>query len=141
MIENEIRELLQTLNQQTRRKYAEKFRDINLHVGQESALCILWEEDGITQTELRKQMRCEASTLSNMLRKLEQDNIVYRQQSEQDARSTNVFLTQKGKDLKGPVSNIWETQQAQVLQGILPEELLLMRRILQQMIDNIMDEH
>lgn len=140
MIENEIRELLQTLNQQTRRKYAEKFRDINLHVGQESALCILWEADGITQTELRKQMRCEASTLSNMLRKLEQDHIVYRKQSEKDARSTNVFLTQKGKNLKEPISKIWETQQAQVLKGILPEELLLMRRILHQMIQNIMED-
>lgn len=141
MIENEIRELLQTLNQQTRKKYAEKFRDINLHVGQESALCILWEQDGITQTELRKQMRCEASTLSNMLRKLEQDEIVYREQAEEDARSTNVFLTQKGKNLQEPVSEIWETQQAKLLEGILPEELLLMRRILQQMIDNIMEEN
>lgn len=137
MIENEIRELLQTLNQQTRRKYADKFRDINLHVGQDSALCILWEKDGITQTELRKQMRCEASTLSNMLRKLEQDQIVYRKQSADDARSTNVFLTQKGKDLQVPVAEIWETQQAKLLKGILPEELLFMRRILQQMIDNI----
>lgn len=140
MIENEIRELLHTLNQQTRRKYAEKFRDINLHVGQESALCILWEKDGITQTELRKQMRCEASTLSNMLRKLEQDQIVYRKQAEQDARSTNVFLTQKGKDLREPVTGIWEMQQAKLLNGILPEELLFMRRILQQMTDNILDE-
>ena|SRR5690625_1958425 len=140
MIENEIRELLQTLNQQTRRKYANEFRGINLHVGQESALCILWEKDGITQTDLRKQMRCEASTLSNMLKKLEQDDIVYRKQSEHDARSTNVFLTQKGKDLQEPVRQIWETQQAKLLQGILPEELLFMRRILQQMIENILDE-
>src|SRR5699024_7731580 len=132
MIENEIRELLQTLNQQTRRKYAEEFRDIDLHVGQEYALCILWEKDGITQTELRKQMRCEASTLSNMLSKLEQNGVVNRKQSEHDARSTNVFLTQKGKDLKKPVSQIWKTQQAKLLQGILPEELLLMRRILKQ---------
>ncbi|MGM8365000.1 MarR family winged helix-turn-helix transcriptional regulator [Virgibacillus sp. W0181] len=138
MIENEIRELLQTLNKQTRRKYAEKFRDINLHVGQESALCVLWEEDGITQTELRKQIGCEASTLSNMLRKLEQNNIVYRKQAENDARSINVFLTQKGKELQEPVSKIWETQQTKLLEGILPEELLLMRRILQQMTSNMM---
>lgn len=140
MIENEIRELLHTLNQQIRRKYAEEFRNINLHVGQEAALCILWEKDGITQTELRKQMRCEASTLSNMLRKLEQDDIVIRKQSEHDARSTNVFLTQKGKDLQGPVREIWETQQSQLLKGILPEELLFMRRILQQMTTNVLDE-
>src|SRR5699024_8545159 len=115
-----------------------RFRDINLHVGQESALCILWESDGITQTELRKQMRCEASTLSNMLKKLEESHIVYRKQAKQDARSTKVFLTQKGKDLQKPVTEIWETQQAELLQGISPEELLLMRRLLQQMTDNVL---
>lgn len=140
MIENEIHKLLQTLNQQTRRIYAEKFRDISLYVGQESALCQLWEKDGITQTELRKKMGCEASTLSNMLRKLEQENIVYRKQVEEDARSTNVFLTKKGQDLKEPVGKIWETQQAEMLKGILPEELLFVRRILQQMTDNVLDK-
>lgn len=140
MIENEIRELLQVLHQQTRKEFANRFRDLNLYVGQESALCRLWEKDGITQTELRKQMGCEAPTLSNMLRKLEQDNIVYRKKGEQDARSINVFLTQKGKDLKKPVTKIWEAQQAKMLQGIVPEELLLVRRNLQQMIDNMLDE-
>lgn len=119
MIENEIRELLQALHQQTRKEFANRFRDLNLYVGQESALCRLWEKDGITQTELRKQMGCEAPTLSNMLRKLEQDNIVYRKKGEQDARSINVFLTQKGKDLKKPVTKIWEAQQAKMLQGIV----------------------
>ncbi len=140
MIENEIRRLLQTLNQQTRKEYADKFRTINLHVGQESALCQLWEKDGITQTELRYKMGCEASTLSNMLKKLEQDNIVYREQVEADARSTNVFLTQKGKDLQEPVAEIWKNQQAEMLKGILPEELLFVRRILQQMTDNVLNK-
>ena len=140
MIEHEIRELLHRLNQQSRRKYAEKFRDINLHVGQESALCILWKKDGITQTELRKQMKCEASTLSNMLRKLEKDDVVYREQAKSDGRSTNVFLTEKGKKLQIPVKKVWEEQQAEMLKAINSEELLLMRRLLQQMNDNISED-
>lgn len=140
MIENEIRELLQALHQQMRKKYANEFRNMNIHVGQESALCILWQKDGITQTELRRQMKCEASTLSNMLKKLERDEIVYRQQSKDDARSTNVFLTQKGKDLREPIEAVWKEQQAELLKGILPEELLFMRRLLKQMIANIENE-
>lgn len=140
MIENEIRELLHTVNQQTRRSYADKLRGINLYVGQESALCILWYRDGITQTELRKQMRCEASTLSNMLKKLEQDDIVYRKPALDDARSTNVFLTPKGRNLEAPIKEIWQAQQTEMLAGILPEELLFMRRLLQQMKDNIVQD-
>jgi len=137
MVEEDVRKLLQTLTTASRKSYAQKFRELNLHVGQETALCQLWNKDGISQTELRKQMGCEASTLSNMLRKLEQDEIVYREKDQQDARSIKVFLTEKGKQLQEPIRTIWEQQQQKILDGILPEELLLMRRLLQQMVTNL----
>lgn len=137
MIKEEIRELLHMLTIKMRKSYTEQFRSLGIHVGQEMALCKLWERDGISQTELRRQMGCEASTLSNMLRKLEQDGIVYRKQDKQDARSSNVFLTDKGKQLQKPVQKIWQKQQAKMLNGILQEELLLTRRILQQMVENV----
>ncbi|MGM8366000.1 MarR family winged helix-turn-helix transcriptional regulator [Virgibacillus sp. W0181] len=140
MVENDIRELMQTIATQTRKEYASKFREMNLHVGQETALCYLWEKDGITQSELRHKMQCEASTVSNMLRKLEQDSIVYRKPDKTDGRISNVFLTEKGRKLQEPIRDIWEKQQHKMLKDIPPEELLLMRRILKQMAENLTDE-
>lgn len=136
MIEQEIRELLHELTVEIRKNYAQAFRKLNLHVGQETALCHLWEQDGISQTELRNLVGCEASTMSNMIRKLEADGIVYRKRHKHDARTSLVYLTDKGKELQSPVTEVWENEQKKMLEGLLPEELLLMRRVFQQMIEN-----
>lgn len=141
MMEKDIRELLQAITNQTRKQYAECFRDLNLHVGQETALCHLWEKDGISQTELRTLMGCEASTLSNMLKTLEQDKVVRREKDPNDGRSTNVFLTDKGRALKAPIQQIWQEQQDKLLKGIISEELMLTRRILQHMLGNIQNDN
>ncbi len=72
-------------------------------------------------------MGSEASTVSNMLRRLEQNHIIYRKQDKSDHRISNVYLTEKGIQLQGPI--IWKEHRQKMLSGILPEELLLMRRI------------
>lgn len=137
MIEGEIRELLSELNTEIRKNYDRAFRDLNLYVGQETALYHLWQQDGISQTELRNLIGCEASTMSNMLRKLEADGVVYRKRHKHDARTSLVYLTDKGKGLQGPVTEIWKEEQEKMLAGFLPEELLLMRRMFKEMIENV----
>lgn len=138
MIESEIRILLQSIAIQTRKRYANQLRELGLHIGQELALSHLWEQDGITQSQLRLKMGSEASTVSNMLRKLEQDDIIYRKVDDADHRISNVFLTAKGRQLEGPIMEIWKAHEQVLLAGIVPEELLLLRRILQQMDDNLL---
>lgn len=137
MIESEIRKLLQTIAMHTRKSYSSQLRELGLHIGQELALYHLWEKDGVTQSQLKNKTGAKASTVSNMLKKLEQDHIIYRQHDETDCRISKVYLTDKGRQLKGPITEIWENHEQKMLNGILPEELLLMRRILQQMADNL----
>lgn len=140
MIESQIRELLQTIAIQTRKNYSSELRELGLHIGQELALFHLWEQDGITQSQLRNKTGSEASTVSNMLKKLEQDDIVYRRHDDTDCRISKVYLTNKGRQLKEPITEIWENHEQKLLNGILPEELMLLRRILQQMADNLSSE-
>ena len=137
MIESEIRKYLQTIAIQTRKSYANQLRELGLHIGQELALYHLWEKEGITQSQLRHKIGSEASTVSNMLKKLQQDDIVYRLHDEPDSRISKVYLTDKGRDLEKPVMKIWENHEQKMLKGIRQEELMLMRRILQQMTDNL----
>ncbi|MFC7678376.1 MarR family winged helix-turn-helix transcriptional regulator [Paenibacillus sp. GCM10028914] len=137
MVESEIRILLQNIAIQTRKKYAQQLRELGLHIGQELALFHLWEQDGIPQSQLRNKMGVEASTISNMLRRLEQDHIVYRKQDESDQRISNVYLTNKGQQLQGPVEEIWKEHELSMFRGIPSEELMLMRRILKQMEENL----
>ncbi|MCY8235458.1 MarR family winged helix-turn-helix transcriptional regulator [Priestia endophytica] len=86
MIEDEIRELLDKISAQMRRNYNHLLQDVNLHVGQDNLLCKLWTNDGLTQVQLCEHLKCEAPTVTNMLKALEQKGLVYRQRDEKDGR-------------------------------------------------------
>lgn len=141
MIECEVRVLLQDIAIRTRKKYAAHLRELGLHIGQELALLHLWEQDGITQSQLRGKIRTEASTLSNMLRKLESDNIVYRKHDVSDHRISNVYLTDKGRALQEPITKIWNDHEKVLLAGISPDELKSIGDILKRMDDNLHNEN
>lgn len=138
MINQEIRESLQAIALLTRKKYSKELRKIGLHIGQELALYHLWKEDGLSQSELRNKTGTEASTMSNMLNKLEKDGIITRERSSKDQRVIFVFLTEKGKKLQAPVERIWRKHEEVLLDGILAEESLLLRRLLKEMERNLM---
>jgi MarR family transcriptional regulator, organic hydroperoxide resistance regulator len=137
MIEDEIRELLDKISAQMRRDYNHLLQDVNLHVGQDNLLCKLWTEDGVTQFDLCKQLKCEPPTVTNMVKALEQKGLVYRQKDEKDRRVTRIYLTTEGLNLKEPVYERWRKQQDKLLAGILPEERLLLRRLMKQMQENL----
>lgn len=137
MIDDEIRELLGKLCSRTRRNYSSLLQELNLYVGQEHALCQLWLEDGITQLELSSRMGCEPPTVTNMLKKLEEYGLIYRKRDLVDGRVCRVYLTTEGRALQQPVQEVWRSQQEKLLDGISLEERLLLRRLLQQMLENI----
>ncbi|OXM15216.1 MarR family winged helix-turn-helix transcriptional regulator [Paenibacillus herberti] len=138
MIEDEIREILDKVHAQMRRNFAIALRSLNLHVGQEHLLCRLWSGDGVTQQQLCEHLKCEASTVTNMLKTLEKNKLVYRIRDDNDGRISRVFLTEKGREIKEPIEKMWRAQQDKLLNGIVTEERLLLRRILKQMEKNLL---
>jgi len=137
MIEDDIRILLDKLCSKTRRNYSESLRQYKLHVGQEHALFQLWLEEGMTQLELSQRMGCEPPTITNMIKKLEEYGLLYRKRDPEDGRVSRVYLTSEGRALQEPVQELWRMQQEKMLEDILPEERLLLRRLMQKMLDNI----
>lgn len=122
MVDNEIRELLSKISSQTRRNYSDSLRELSIHVGQDHALCQLWKEEGITQIQLSDRLGCEAPTVTNMIKKLEDYGLVYRQRDVVDGRVSRVYLTSEGHDLQEPVQEIWRKQTEKLLDGISAEE-------------------
>lgn len=139
MIDEDIRVLLTQLGATSRKSYSDALGNLHIHVGQEHALHQLWLEDGISQSQLSERMGCEPPTLSNMLKKLEEYGLVTRKHDAHDARISRVFLTEQGRELEQPLQEIWRIHQEKLLHGIYPEERLLLRRLLNQMIDNLND--
>jgi len=137
MIDDEIRELLDKISYKMRRDYSELLRNLHLHVGQDQLLCKLWTEDGITQIQLSERLKCEPPTVTNMVRTLESNGFVYRERDLADGRISRVYLTAKGSELQEPVTQLWKKQQEKLLTGIMPEERMLLRRLMQQMAGNL----
>lgn len=137
MIDDEIRDLLDKISARMRRDYADSLRAINLHVGQDHLLCRLWSGDGVTQLQLSEYLKCEPPTVTNMVKTLEKNELVYRRRDEEDGRISRVYLTGKGRALQQPVEQVWRKQQEKLLEGILPDEKLMLRRLMKQMEENL----
>lgn len=60
----------------------------------------LWKKDGISSTEISLDTGLAINTLTNMLDKMENSNLIYRKQSDADKRKKYVYLTEKGKSLE-----------------------------------------
>lgn len=136
-IDCDIRQSVDRISSQMRRDYSDSLRELNLYVGQDNLLYRLWLGDGVTQMQLCEHLKCEPPTVTNMVKSLEQNGFIYRERDKHDARVMRIFLTDKGKALEKPVELKWKQQQDKLLHSILPEERLLLKRLLKQMENNL----
>ena len=110
---------------------------MNLHIGQERLLMELWQQDGLTQTELAERLCIEPPTLTKMLSRLEKTELVEKRKDIEDARICRIFLTEKGYSLQQPITDFWLNLEETVLANLSLEERLLFRRLLMQIYDNL----
>jgi MarR family transcriptional regulator, organic hydroperoxide resistance regulator len=137
VVDNEIREHIDKISSQMRRQYSEMLRELDLHVGQDNLLCKLWTEDEITQMQLTELLNCEPSTVTNMVKTLEKKGFVYRKKDPVDGRVSRVYLTEKGLEVREPITQIWRKQQDKLLKGLTAENRALLNEFLQQMEKNL----
>jgi DNA-binding MarR family transcriptional regulator len=100
-------------------------------------LLLLWEQDGLTQSQIAEQMGVEHATVTQVLERLERIGLIQRCRDEKDGRISRVYLTDKGRALQEPVQRLWSEWETQALVGFTLEEKLLLRRFLLQMQENL----
>lgn len=82
--------------------------NIHLHSGQISVLRELWLQDGLRQVDIAERLKLAAPTVNKMLTGLIKINLVVRERLEDDARSTRIFLTRKGAEIRDDVETQWK---------------------------------
>lgn len=110
---------------------------LGLHVGQEMVLHELWREDGLRGGELAERLRVEPPTMTRTLRRLEGCGLLERRADPLDARSFRFFLTGRGRDLKQPVSELWERVEERTVAGLSRDERETLRRLLLKVRENL----
>jgi DNA-binding MarR family transcriptional regulator len=113
-----------------RRNVGELLAEVGLHVGQETVLIELWEQDGLRGGELADKLGVEAPTVTKMVRRLERSALVERRRDPEDARSFRVYLTGEGRSLEGPVSRCWERVEEEAFAGMSVGERRNLHRLL-----------
>ncbi|EMM74663.1 MarR family transcriptional regulator [Leptospira weilii] len=69
-------------------------------------LLILWRGDGCSIKEIGRKLYLDSGTLTPLLKRLEDSELVVRKRSEEDERSVRIFLSSKGKKLKEKAVNV-----------------------------------
>jgi DNA-binding MarR family transcriptional regulator len=111
---------------------------LGLHRGQPLVLKALWGQEGLTHTELGSLLHVRPATMTNMIKHMEQAGFVERRTDEQDRRISRVYLTAAGREVQGQVQQMWVDFEAQVFDGLDQQERELLRRMLEQVQDNLL---
>ena len=110
-----------------------------LHVGQEMTLLELWQEEGITQSQLAERMCVEPPTATRMLQRMESAGLIVRRPDVDDARISRVYLSPVGRSLEAQIEHSWAEVEERATAGLTTEERMLLRRLLIQVRSNLVE--
>jgi DNA-binding MarR family transcriptional regulator len=102
------------------RVYKPLLDPLGLTYPQYLVLLVLWEGDNITVKEIGQKLFLDSGTLTPLLKRLQAAGIVERTRDAEDERQVRITLTQKGRDLRGPVKKAWDQVVCAV--GLQPNE-------------------
>lgn len=106
------RELLQLSRQMHRMEHwmAHQCKGHSMHHSQHYLLSLIEQHDGAIQQDLVEEMDIRPSSMSELLSKLEQADLIIREKDDDDQRVMRVRITEKGKQhveqMKGHLSDL-----------------------------------
>jgi DNA-binding MarR family transcriptional regulator len=111
--------------------------EIGLYRGQPPLLDILYEDEGVTHTELATRLGVVPATVTKMLQRMEKAGFVIRQPDREDQRVSRVYLTEVGREIRAEMHAVLRSLAADTFTGFTLEERVLLRRLLLQVHDNL----
>ena len=86
--------------------YTPWLKPLGLTYTQYIVLLVLWEEDGISVTEIGEKLMLDNGTLSPLLKKMEKAGYINRRRSIDDERVVVITLTEAGRALQEKAQDI-----------------------------------
>lgn len=86
--------------------YKPLLKELGLTYPQYLAMLVLWQEDGITVSTLSKRLLTDPGSVTPLLKRLEADQLLSRQRSQQDERVVELFLTDRGRAMREQARHI-----------------------------------
>jgi DNA-binding MarR family transcriptional regulator len=112
---------------------------LGLYRGQPRLLHVLWDKEGITHSELAKELHVQPATVTKMLQRMERAGFLARKSDERDERVSRVFLTERGRDIKESVEKIMGKVAEEFIRDFNQTEIAALRDSLIRIRNNLMD--
>ncbi len=133
--------LIELAEQSLKKRLIEKFKNHNINVTpfQWVVLYRLWQQDRQTQAELSSKTFKDYPSMTRVVDGLEKHGLIIRESSKTDRRSNIVCLTEKGRAMGDVLPPIVEEHLTEALEGISKEDLVIMKKCLKRICENIAD--
>jgi DNA-binding MarR family transcriptional regulator len=109
------------------RAYEDRF---GLSVPQWRVLCVLAEDDSLTQVQIVTRTVMDKVTVSRAAQGLVKRHLIARSQNTSDGRSHVLALTPEGRSLYAEIAPLALAYEAALISGLAPEEVTLLKRLL-----------
>ena len=109
--------------------------DLGITYPQYLVLMVLWETNNINLTVLSEKLKLQSNTLTPLVKRMQEMDLVTRKRSEKDERSIIISLSKKGSELKMQAPRLH--QRISENRGISAQEASELKKLLDKLILNI----
>jgi len=131
-----VRQLLAQVCRMSGHRLQGNMHKIGLHRGQVFALTHLWNNDGMTQTDLSRSMHISPASVTNMLQRMERDGWIDRKRDEADQRIVRVYLTAKAQETRAEANRVFQEMEDALNSIYTAEEQSTLKRLLTRLHDH-----
>ena len=98
------------------------------------------EKQNVYQKGIEKEFGLRPSTATEVLKNLEEEELIVRIQDEEDGRYKKIVFTDKAEKIRGALRGEIEKTEELLLKGITPEEQEIFMKITAKMLENLQQE-
>lgn len=135
LLDNQLCYALYAAAHRMTKSYRPLLERLGLTYPQYLVLLVLWEQDGVTVSEIGRRLRLDSGTLTPVLKRLEGAGFLVRTRRRSDEREVEIALTQRGRDLRAEAVAVREGVMCQL--ELSEPELQAMRRDLSRLTERL----
>ncbi len=135
LLDNQLCYALYAAAHRMTKSYRPLLERLGLTYPQYLVLLVLWEQDGVTVSEIGRRLRLDSGTLTPVLKRLEGAGFLVRTRRRSDEREVEIALTQRGRDLRAEAVAVREGVMCQL--ELSEPELHAMRRDLSRLTERL----
>lgn len=135
LLDNQLCYALYAAAHRMTKSYRPMLERMGLTYPQYLVLLVLWENDGITVSEIGRRLRLDSGTLTPVLKRLETSGLLNRSRRQSDEREVEIALTDQGRALRSEAIAVRQSVMCQL--NMTEPEIQAMRADLNALIENL----